>query len=99
MKSIIIFGKGPSLLRCTKDFVDEFDDIAICNYPFLNDFFKNLIKDKEIKYHFANCGTFDERYTDKINKQLKIQNIFNTNKKTSVNYYRFLKDKSLFKGK
>ena len=96
-KSILIFGKGPSLLRCTKEFVDEFDDIAICNYPVLNDFFKNLIKNREIKYHFANCGTFDERYTDKINKQLKIQNIYNTNKKTSVSYYRFLKDKSLFR--
>ena len=30
MKSIIIFGKGPSLLKCTRDIVDSYDDIAIC---------------------------------------------------------------------
>ena len=97
-KSILIFGKGPSLLRCTKEFVDEFDDIAICNYPILNDFFKNLIKDREIKYHFANCGTYDNRYTDEINKELKIQFLYNTNSKTAKQYYNFLKNKSLFKG-
>ena len=44
MKSIIIFGKGPSLLKYTRDIVDSYDDIALCNYPVLNDFFYNLIK-------------------------------------------------------
>jgi hypothetical protein len=43
-KSIIIFGKGSSLLKCTRNFVDKYDDIAICNYPFLNDFFIILLK-------------------------------------------------------
>ena len=33
-KSIIILGKGPSILRCNKEFVDKFDDIAICNFRF-----------------------------------------------------------------
>tara|TARA_Y100000590_G_C15665896_1_gene994417 strand:- start:1000 stop:1674 length:675 start_codon:yes stop_codon:yes gene_type:complete len=94
-KSIIIFGKGPSLLKCKKEFVDKFDDIAICNYPVLNTFFYNLIKNRTITYHFANCGTFDERYTDKINKLLNIQYIINTNKGIN-NYKNYLENKSKF---
>ena len=98
-KSIIIFGKGPSVLRCTKEFVNKYDDIAICNYPVLNDFFMNLIKDKkEIKYHFANCGTFDERYNDEINKKLNIKELYNTNKRASNHYLNYISDKKLFKG-
>ena len=96
-KSIIIFGKGPSLLRCTKEFVDTYDDIAICNYPVLNYFFYNLIKNRKIKYHFANCGTFDERYSDKTNEFLQIEGIYNTNVKAAIQYKNFLKNKSLFK--
>ena len=96
MKSIVIFGKGPSVLRCNKEIVDQYDDIAIINYPVLNNFFCNLIKNKEIKYHFANCGTFDERYNDEFNKKLKIKQIINTNYPPNK-YYHYLQDKSLFK--
>ena len=79
-KSIVIFGKGPSLLRCTKEFVNQYDDIAICGYPYMNDFFYSLIQNKPIQYHFANCGTFDDRYDDTMNERLHIQGIYNTNK-------------------
>lgn len=85
MKSIIIFGKGPSVLKCTREMVEQHDDIAIINYPVLNNFFYKLISKREIKYHFCNCGTFDERYTNKVNKLLNIQNYMNTN--TGVNQY------------
>ena len=97
MKSIILFGKGPSVSKCTKEIVGKYDDVAIVNYPLLNPFFSSLIADKKIKYHFANCGTFDERYTDQINDTLNIENIINTNKRTSNNYVRYLKNKKLFK--
>ncbi len=98
-KSIVIFGKGPSVSRCSKEIIDKYDDIAICNYPVLNDFFYNLIKDREIKYHFANCGTFDHRYNDKTNNLLKIQGVYNCNKKSSIiPYYNFLTNKKIFKG-
>ena len=33
MKSVVIIGKGPSVQRCTKKFIDSFDDVAICNHP------------------------------------------------------------------
>ena len=95
MKSIIIFGKGPSLLKCTRDIVDSYDDIALCNYPVLNEFFYNLIENRTINYHFANCGTFDERYNDNINNLLQIQGIYNTNKTDA--YIDFISNKDLFK--
>lgn len=96
IKSIIIFGKGPSVLKCTRDIVDQYNDIAICNYPVLNDFFINLIKDREILYHFANCGTFDNRYTNSVNKKYKIKNIINTNVKNATGYSLFLNNKAMF---
>lgn len=98
MKSIIIFGKGPSVLKCTREMVEQHDDIAIINYPVLTNFFYKLISNREIKYHFCNCGTFDERYTDKINDMLNIENIINTNLYKSNNYIHFLKNKKFFKG-
>lgn len=96
-KSIIILGKGPSLLRCNKEFVDKFDDIAICNFPVLNSFFENLIKDRNILYHFANCGTFDERYDLNVHNKLCIKNIINTNSKDNKAYANYLKNHSLIK--
>uniref|UniRef100_A0A6C0KHU7 Uncharacterized protein n=1 Tax=viral metagenome TaxID=1070528 RepID=A0A6C0KHU7_9ZZZZ len=98
MKSIILFGKGPSVSKCTKEIVEKYDDIAIVNYPVLNDFFKSLISDKKIKYHFANYSTYDDRYTDQVNDMLNIENILNTNYKTSNSYIHYLKNKNLFKG-
>tara|TARA_Y100000389_G_scaffold204879_1_gene260373 strand:+ start:316 stop:984 length:669 start_codon:yes stop_codon:yes gene_type:complete len=92
-KSIIIFGKGPSVLKCNKEYVNSFDDIALCNYPVLNDFFYNLISNRKITYHFANCGSFDKRYTNKVNKILNIQYIINTNKPTN-NYKNYLNNEN-----
>ena len=76
------------------DIVDSYDDI-VCNYPVLNDFFYNLIKNHTINYHFANCGTFDERYNDNINNLLQIQGIYNTNIKNT--YSNYISNKNLFK--
>lgn len=94
-KSIIIFAKGPSVLKCTRELLETHEDIAICNYPVLNNFFLNLIKGRKINYHFANCGTFDKRYDNKINNKLKIQKIYNTN--IGANHYKnFLKNNDIF---
>lgn len=32
MKSVCIIGKGPSVLECKRDWVESFDQIAICNH-------------------------------------------------------------------
>ena len=97
MKSIIIFGKGPSVSKCTRDIVEKYHDIAIVNYPVLNTFFTSLISDGKIKYHFANLGTYDERYTDEVNNKLKIESIINTNFKNSNAYKNYINNKDLFK--
>lgn len=89
-RSIIIFGKGPSVLNCTRDIVKEYDEIAICNFPVLNDFFCKLIEGKKINHHFANCGTYDDRYTTLINKKLGITNIYNTNSPGTTNYLQYI---------
>ena len=94
-KSIIIFAKGPSVLKCNREIVESHEDIAICNYPVLSNFFLNLIKDRVINYHFANCGTFDERYNNSVNKKINIKKIFNTNE--GINHYKnYLKNNELF---
>jgi len=50
MRSIAIVGKGPSVLRCTREFVESHDDIAICNFqPMIG--FEHLIGDRaDIEY-------------------------------------------------
>lgn len=98
MKSIILFGKGPSVLKCSKEIVEKYDDIAIVNYPVLNDFFMSFVSNRKIKYHFANCGTFDERYSDQTNNTLKIESLINTNLTKSTQYINYLKNKDIFKG-
>ena len=97
--SIILFGKGPSVLKCSREIVEKHKEIGICNYPVLNDFFMNLIKNRTILYHFANCGGFDKRYTNDINKKIGIQKIFNTNIMPPNKLHRykiFLKNDSIF---
>ena len=96
-KSIIIFGKGPSVLKCKKEIVDEYDDIAIINYPVLNPFFNSLIENRTIKYHFANCATYDTRYNDDINKQLNIKGIYNTHFNTQIYKYKNFLKNDIFK--
>jgi len=97
MKSIIIFGKGPSVSKCTRDIVEKYNDIAIVNYPVLNTFFTSLISDKKIKYHFANLSTYDEKYTDEVNNKLKIESIINTNFKNKNAYKNYINNNDLFK--
>ena len=97
MKSIVLFGKGPSVSKCSHEIVEKYNDVAIVNYPVLNSFFMSLISDKKIKYHFANCNSFDEKYTDKINDILNIECIINTNSDIKNHYIHYLRNKHLFK--
>ena len=32
-KSVAIIGKGPSVKRCKREFVESFDEVAICGRP------------------------------------------------------------------
>ena len=102
MSSIIIIGKGPSLLRCTKDFVDKHDDIAICGFPPLVSDFLKLVRNSKIKYHFCNCGdphlkkNRELLYDDRINNHFNIEEIYDIGAGKD-NYIRRLKNKSIYK--
>ena len=101
-KSIVIFGKGPSLLRCTKDFVDKYDDIAICGCPPLVYDFLKLVRNRKIKYHFCNCGdphlkkNGELLYDDRINNHFNIEEIYDIGAGKD-NYIRRLNNKSIYK--
>jgi hypothetical protein len=103
MTSIILIGKGPSLLRCNKEFIDKYEDIAIIGYPPPTEDFMKLIKGKKIKYHFCNCGdpylinnNKNALYDDNVNKELGIEEIWDYASGVN-NYKKYLIDKSIFK--
>ena len=74
-KSIVIIGKGPSVLKSTKEFVDSFDDVALINCPPMENY-QHLISNRA-KYLFQNC---EDPYPYKISfmNQLGLTHIFNT---------------------
>ena len=51
-KSIAILGKGPSVARCTKEFIDSFDEVAICGRPIF-DGYEEIIG-RRAHWDFAN---------------------------------------------
>mgnify|MGYP004449193957 CR=1 FL=1 len=51
-KSVVILGKGPSVLRCTKDFIDSFDEVAGCGRPVFNGYEQYI--SSRLDYHFTN---------------------------------------------
>ena len=43
MKSAVIIGKGPSILKTTPDYINRFDDVIICNKPIWDGYDKHMI--------------------------------------------------------
>ena len=77
MKSIVIIGKGPSVRRSSKEFIDSFDEVAICNHPPYSGY-DHLISD-HADYHFLNAG--DPHPYDRMTLDgLGISEIFNTSR-------------------
>ena len=73
-KSVVIIGKGPSVRKSTKEFVDSFDDVAIINFPPMEDY--NHLISNRAKYLFINAGSFRPYSRDFLNK-LGLKYIFN----------------------
>lgn len=103
MTSIVIIGKGPSLLRCNREFLDKYDDMAIVGYPPPTEDFTKLIEGKKIKYHFCNCGdpylikqNTEALYNDTINTQMGIEEIWDYGSGTN-NYQKYISNKNLIK--
>lgn len=74
-KSIVIIGKGPSITRCTKEYIDSFDEVAICGHPIYENY-QHLISNRA-KYDFLNCGD-PNPYPAEFVKKLGITHVFNT---------------------
>ena len=98
MKSIVLIGKGPSLLRCNKEFIDKFDDIAIIGYPPPTQDFLKIIRGNKIKYHFCNCGdpylinqNSEALYNDNLNTKWGIETIFDYGAGKN-NYKKYVKN-------
>lgn len=75
-KSIVIIGKGPSLHRCTKKFIDSFDHVAIVNRP-IYEGYEHLISD-HADFEFITEITppaYSEKWKNKLNLQLTLNQI------------------------
>ena len=74
-KTVAIIGKGPSVLKCKKEFVDSFDEVAICNWPpFIG--YEQYIGNRAT-YHFINAG--DPYYYEKdLLDNLGLKKFFNS---------------------
>ena len=77
-KSIVVIGKGKSVLKCNKEFLSKFDEIAICNFPPIEGYEK-YIGDKA-DYHFLNAHDTNP-YSRKILDGLGLKSVFNTHPK------------------
>jgi len=74
-KSIVIIGKGPSISRCTKEYIDSFDEVAICGHPIYTGY-QHLISNRA-NYDFLNCCD-PNPYSAEFVKKLGITHVFNT---------------------
>lgn len=76
-KSVAIIGKGPSVKYSTKEFVDSFDEIAICNFPPMEKY-QHFISNRAT-YHFLNAGD-PYPYSKEFINNLGLKRIFNTSR-------------------
>ena len=74
-KSVVIIGKGPSVQRCTKKYIDSFDEVAICNHP-VYDGYEHLISN-HADYDFINVGDPNPYSVERL-ESLGIKFIVNT---------------------
>ena len=74
-KSIVVIGKGPSVLQSTEEFISTFDEVAICNFPPIEGYEKYI--GKKADYHFFNAHD-PNPYKQTIQNELGLKEIYNT---------------------
>lgn len=88
-KSIIIIGKGPSIKRCSREIVERFDEVAICNRPKF-DGYEHLIGERA-NYDFATNLIDIRYYSDEFKEKLGLKETILTGKdsdlRNNFNYY------------
>ncbi|PCI27544.1 hypothetical protein COB55_05540 [Candidatus Wolfebacteria bacterium] len=83
-KSLVIIGKGPSLHRCSKEFIDSFDHVAIINRP-VYEGYENLISDHA---DFEFITEITPPYTKERNNQLNLKLTLNQITSGFKEYYK-----------
>jgi|10_taG_2_1085330.scaffolds.fasta_scaffold68636_2 hypothetical protein len=68
-KSVAIIGKGPSVKKCSKTFIDKFDTIVACGRPIFNNKYEKYIGNR-VHYDYANRTSTP--YTKEERKRLGI---------------------------
>lgn len=74
-KSVVIIGKGPSVLNSTKELIDSFDDVAICNFPPIKGYSRYI--GTRASHHFLNAHD-PNPYEKHILNDLGLKYMFNT---------------------
>jgi hypothetical protein len=88
-KSVVIIGKGPSVLKSTKEFVDSFDEVAICNFPPMEGYEQFI--GTRATYHFFNSHD-PNPYKKEILNALGLKYMFNTHTIPHDGYKRSFPD-------
>lgn len=74
-KSVVIVGKGPSLLKSTGEFINSFDEIAFCNFPPVEGY-ENYIGTR-CDWMFANMWDLNP-YQNHVFENLGLKHLLNT---------------------
>lgn len=73
-KNAIIIGKGPSLLKTKKDYIESFDDIIICNRPVYKGY--EHILPLRATYQFRNNST--TAFSKQFVEELGLKSVYST---------------------
>lgn len=105
MSSIVIIAKGPSVLKCNKQFIDSFSQVAIINYPVYTGYEKYISNHAD--YHFCmtycsdkmdfTCNDIKKYYLDNTLGIKEICNVGNQDRDMHSKYYKNKKIKWDFK--
>jgi len=80
-KSVAIVGKGPSVKKCSKTFIDKFTTVVACGRPIFNDKYKKYIGNR-VHYDYANRTSTP--YTKEERKRLGIIYTIDTGSDSSI---------------
>ena len=79
-KSIAILGKGPSVNKCTREFIDSFDEVAACGRPVFSGY-EQFIGNR-VHWDFANRTSTP--YTEEEKAWLGVKKTIDTGSNTPI---------------
>lgn len=75
MKSVVVVGKGPSVLDSSVEFISQFDEVAFCNFPLVKGYEKYI--GTKCDYMFFNARDIN-LYPNDILTGLELKTLYNT---------------------